>query len=496
MPRISSADQLDIFEEVGRGSFGVVYRGVILATGTEVAVKQIDLEHELADFFEVNREIQILSECRLPLITAYMGCFVKHQSLWVVMEYVDGGSLFDMLRPGPIADDATIVALASQLLAALAYLHSLGKIHRDLKSQNVLLTSEGRVKLTDFGVSTQLYLNFLRRNTTVGTPYWMAPEVIMNIHDGHSYKADIWLLGCCIYELRGGRPPLQDAFLPMQALRKISACKLSRDFWALAGLDRLDWSPPLLDFLRQCLTLDPALRPLAASLQKHVFFTGESARVSPEMSAKLLRKLITRKRLWDQQNPSAKTQRFYAPTEIAQNQARWLQGGTRGPAPVVFDVSTINTGKPSEPGHKHGPEKGGPAPGRDELQRVLNKVFQKLEQKTALSTVHYDQLVALNEALLAMYVPIQLADAPGSQTKTLTSQYIKYLLKEVCKPDAARAPLRKAMLPSVLGPAATTRRRAGTNAVPTAMDDIEHSLLGSWLDKLGRRAETGSSTRR
>ena len=171
--RIHSAEELEVCEEVGRGGFGVVYRGLIKANNNEVAIKQIDLESNNTDLFEINKEIQIISECRLPQITQYFGCFVKHYKLWVIMEYVNGGSLFELLKPGPAEDERVISIIIREILLALEYLHNQGKIHRDLKSQNILLSKLGQVKLTDFGVSTQLSSNFSRRNTTVGTPYWI-----------------------------------------------------------------------------------------------------------------------------------------------------------------------------------------------------------------------------------------------------------------------------------------------------------------------------------
>ena len=179
-PRVNASDDLDVFEEVGRGGFGVVYRGIIKSTQQEVAIKQIDLEKDSTDLLEINKEIQIISECRCKQITSYVGSFVKNYKLWVIMEFIDGGSIFELLKPGPITDENVISYIMEEILNALNYLHNQGKIHRDLKSQNILVSKHGDIKLTDFGVSTQLSSNFSKRNTTVGTPYWMAPEVIVN----------------------------------------------------------------------------------------------------------------------------------------------------------------------------------------------------------------------------------------------------------------------------------------------------------------------------
>lgn len=502
--RITSADELEVCEEVGRGAFGVVYRGIVIATGKEVAIKQIDLEHELADFFEVNREIQILSECQLPQITRYLGCFVKRYKLWVIMEYVDGGSLFELLRPGPIADESRVAIIAHEILLALDYLHVLGKIHRDLKLQNVLLNQDGEVKLTDFGVLTQLYSNFSRRNTTVGTPYWMAPEVILNNTGGHSFKADVWLLGCCVYELRNGKPPLQERFAPMKALRKMSACKSNADFWELLELDVADWSPALQDFLRKCFTVDPRDRPSAAKLLKHKFVVQTRA-MAAAARHKQMKQLITRKHLWDQENHVVKTQKFYAPTELKLNQEKWRTGQSAHqlPASIHFDFSMIKdtldedespVAAPAKVAAEREPSVSPAASSiysksevqpnkavKHEMVKVLNKVFHKMEQKAGLSTEQYDHLVQLNDQLVRLYTPIQMTD--GSQTRVLACQYLRYLLKELCKPlEGARTQLQRQIIPSNLQSAVPERKRPAT-----ALDEIERSLLDSWLDRTSRQ---------
>ncbi|GEQ67489.1 hypothetical protein JCM33374_g1154 [Metschnikowia sp. JCM 33374] len=517
MNRIFNSDQLEVCEEVGRGGFGVVYRGIIKMSGQEVAIKQIDLEHESADFFEVNREIQILSECQCAQITQYLGCFVKGYKLWVIMEFVDGGSLFELLVPGPITDETTISIIAREILLALEYLHSSGKIHRDLKSQNILLSQNGELKLTDFGVSTQLYSNFSRRNTTVGTPYWMAPEVIMNNTGGHSFKADIWSLGCCIYELRNGKPPLQDHYTPMQALRKISSCKNDNDFLNLVELDQKDeWSRGLKDFLESCFNTNPRNRPSASQLLQHEFISGKWG-LNSDICKKHLKKIITRKRLWDQDNHVVKSQRIYAPTEIAQNQNKWRNGTSprKEDNSIHFDFSTIKdlpelqSESESERKTSVSPSRGNSSNGsrwdnpkankgmKADFCRVLNRAFAKLEQRTALSTENYDRIVSLNENLLGMFTPIQFTDSSGSQAKILACQYLKYVLKEVSRVPSSnnnnnnnsgnKSQLQKAVIPShYLQSTSPASEPAKKQAAPTAMDEIEKSLLGSWLDTIER----------
>lgn len=549
--RILTADELEVCEEVGRGGFGVVYRGVIKKTGEEVAIKQIDLENEQTDLFEINKEIMIISECRLPQITQYYGCFVKHYKLWVIMEYVNGGSLFELLKPGAVTDEEVILVITKEILIALEYLHNQGKIHRDLKSQNILLNQSGEVKLTDFGVSTQLSSNFSRRNTTVGTPYWMAPEVILNNNGGHSYKADIWSLGCCAYELFTGKPPLQNHFPPMKALRQISRCHYENDFTDLIGLDDLEISDAFKDFLCQCFVIDPRNRLSASKLLKHKFIT--KIKISDLGQKKIVKKLITNKRIWDQENHVDLKKNYYVPTEIRNNQQKWTDDGQLDEQETIqFDISLIQYSASDKPTAQYPPSPTSsqkssrdssvsPTTERDEtepdpkllkinyqslsklntkqenlkksvkpeLHKILNKVFHKLESKNNLTTQQYDLMVSLNDNILNLMSFIDYA-APNtaSYSKLLICQYLKYFIKELMKqptekPSDAnpRLMLQKLIMPSNLNTKLNPIRNVSDMTATTTLntktftqfDEIEFSLFETWIDKMNEKASLSAS---
>ena len=542
--RIQSADELQVCEEVGRGGFGVVYRGVIKATNEEVAIKQIDLENEQTDLFEVNKEIMIISECRLSQITQYYGCFVKHYKLWVIMEYVNGGSLFELLKPGAVSDENVILIIAKEILIALEYLHNQGKIHRDLKSQNILLNQTGEVKLTDFGVSTQLSSNFSRRNTTVGTPYWMAPEVILNNNGGHSYKADIWSLGCCVYELFTGKPPLQNHFSPMKALRQISRCHYENNFTELIGLDDLEISDSFKDFLCLCFIIEPKERFSATKLLKHKFITNVSLSLNDQK--KMVKKLITNKRRWDQENHVPLTQNYYVPTEIRNNQQKWNGNELDEQKTIHFDISLIQESASENPTIQYPPSPTAsqkssresslsPASDRQEtnqdqslpklnyqslskvntkqenlkktiepeLRKILNKVFHKLDSKNSLTTQQYDLLVSLNDNMLNLMSFIQYSEPINAPyNKILICQYMKYFLKELLKLPAEkqmennpRSMLQKLIIPSNLNVklntiktiSDTTAMTTLNNKSFTQFDEIEFSLFETWIDKMNEK---------
>ncbi|EMG50302.1 hypothetical protein G210_4661 [Candida maltosa Xu316] len=431
--RVNSSDELEVYEEVGRGGFGVVYRGIIKSTKQEVAIKQIDLEQDSTDLLEINKEIQIISECRCKQITKYVGSFVKNYKIWVIMEFIDGGSIFELLKPGPIVDEVIISYIMYEILNALNYLHNQGKIHRDLKSQNILVSKYGDIKLTDFGVSTQLSSNFSKRNTTVGTPYWMAPEVIVNNNGGHSYKADIWSLGCCCYEMFTGKPPLQTNYPPMKALRLISRCQKNQDFIKLIELANLKTlSTDLKDFLSCCFIEDPKQRYSANKLLKHRFITKYNNSEDNSDKIKLIKKLITKKQLWNQQNHIVKTQNYYVPTEIHNNQIKWSmidddddnddnqqqqnhhhQQHQQQNKSIKFDISTMLF-EDDEPGQieevdeektaKNSEEEdnNGLIYFKNDFNNVLTKILNKTNNRNQLSKRQYNQLHEINSLMLGL----------------------------------------------------------------------------------------------
>ncbi|KAF9117675.1 hypothetical protein BGW39_001959 [Mortierella sp. 14UC] len=248
-------------ELVGRGAYGAVYKGVENATGQVVAIKVLNLETEEEDVSDIQREIATLSQlknCDSQNITRYHGSFLNGTKLWIVMDYAAGGSIRSLLQALPRIDEKCIALIAREVLQALGYLHKHGIIHRDIKAANILLTDEGRVQLCDFGVAGQVTMNSSKRHSFVGTPYWMAPEVI---REGQLYdfKADIWSLGITIYEIATGNPPFAD----LDAMRAVTLIPKSRP----AQLEG-DWSPAMKEFVALCLHEEPNERPSAEDLLK------------------------------------------------------------------------------------------------------------------------------------------------------------------------------------------------------------------------------------
>ncbi|XP_060553177.1 serine/threonine-protein kinase 3-like isoform X4 [Ruditapes philippinarum] len=250
----------DIICKIGRGSYGSVYKSLHKESGQVLAIKQVPVDTDLQ---EIIKEISIMQQCDSPFIVKYYGSYFKNTDLWIVMEYCGAGSVADIMRlRNKVLNEEEIATILYYTLKGLEYLHSKRKIHRDIKAGNILLNTEGHAKLADFGVAGQLTDTMAKRNTVIGTPYWMAPEVIQEI--GYDCVADIWSLGITALEMAEGKPPYGDIH-PMRAIFMIP----TKPPPSFRNPDK--WSPEFIDFVSKCLVKNPEQRITAQELLEHEF---------------------------------------------------------------------------------------------------------------------------------------------------------------------------------------------------------------------------------
>ncbi|CAM4516934.1 unnamed protein product [Leuciscus chuanchicus] len=261
-------DDYEIIHQIGSGTYGDVFKARNIRSSQMAAIKIVKLDPG-DDITSIQQEITMMKECKHKNIVAYYGTYHRNTKLWICMEYCGGGSLQDIYQvTGPLKEKQ-IAYICRETLQGLNHLHETGKIHRDIKGANILLTDRGDVKLADFGVAAEISASVAKRKSFIGTPYWMAPEVAaVEKKGGYNHLCDIWAVGITGIELAELQPPMFDLH-PMRALMLMS----KSSFQPPKLKDKSKWSAGFHSFVKMCLIKSPRKRPTAETLLQHPFVT-------------------------------------------------------------------------------------------------------------------------------------------------------------------------------------------------------------------------------
>ncbi|KAH9858929.1 hypothetical protein C2E23DRAFT_768667 [Lenzites betulinus] len=304
-------------ETVGKGAYGSVHKGRDLRTGEVVALKIINLDTEDDDVGDIQREVALLTQLRdAPNVTKYFGCYMDGPRVWIVMEYAQGGSVRTLMKAckDGVVEEKYVSVITREVLNGLSYLHKSAIIHRDLKAANILITAAGKVMIADFGVSALLVTASSKRNTLVGTPHWMAPEVAHA--SAYDTKADIWSLGIMIYEMIKGSAPNSHIVDQHKLIQLIPRMKPPR-------LTEAEGSKELREFMVACLRESPNDRLSADDLLKTKWI--QAVRRTPVTT---LKDLILRYDAWIKGGGSRASMAAPLPWEEEEEREREIQAGS------------------------------------------------------------------------------------------------------------------------------------------------------------------------
>ena len=249
--------------KIGEGGVAVVFSAEDVKTKRKVAIKKMNLGNKVLTKQGLTNEISIMKNCVHANIVDYIGTYKVGQQIWVVMEFMGLGCITDILDAFEAVqmDESHIAAIMNATLSGLRVIHNTHKIHRDIKSDNLLINDKGFVKISDFGFAAQLTVKQKTRHTVVGTPYWMAPELIQG--QNYNHKVDIWSTGILGMEMAEGEPPYMD-FPPLRALFLITT-------QGIPELKDSKWSTDFRDFLKKCIQKEPEDRADTPELLQHPF---------------------------------------------------------------------------------------------------------------------------------------------------------------------------------------------------------------------------------